>query len=469
MEVFTITVALTQNGVIGLRRRSRRLLKRFVAARRMQRQRGYSINSKLNSMVKRFFFCALASALLALCPPARAQSRKPSQALKQVADQQKKLLDKFDKEVEAGRAQAYEASERTEALRAIAAERAAGFRINDWKDDELIALATLYQWAEAYNNAAEAYREYLKADAESNDALLVRLGLTRALIETDRIDEARKSLEETRRLSGRGTTVDVTRIGLAKDIAMALRDRGNSRDAAALALEAFRSADLTIDVGRVPPPLRETVERDRLSLAALVVATRARLGQAKEAAEFDKAIKAEDFKDKIELRAFYESELTSARLLGRSAPELVAERWLGASGVKLVDLRGKVLLLDFWAMWCGPCIAAHPRILALKSQYAARGLAVIGVTRLYGRSDTEEDLSREQEFKSLERYTAKYKLDYPVAVGKMDDITNDEQYGVVGLPMTILLDRQGRVRFIQRGVMEHRKLERQLIKLLDEK
>lgn len=90
------------------------------------------------------------------------------------------------------------------------------------------------------------------------------------------------------------------------------------------------------------------------------------------------------------------------------------------------------------------------------------------MTRLYGRSDNEDELSREQEWKSLQNYKRRHQLNYPFAVGKMDDTTNEERYSVAGVPTVFLLDRRGHVRHSQRGVGEYRKLERQIKRLLDE-
>jgi thiol-disulfide isomerase/thioredoxin len=175
-----------------------------------------------------------------------------------------------------------------------------------------------------------------------------------------------------------------------------------------------------------------------------------------------------DFKNQPSLRTFYDAELAAARLIGNPAPELVIERWLDSEPRTLADLRGKVVLLDFWAMWCGPCIAAFPYFRELQSKYGEQGLTLIGVTRFYGRSDNEDELPREQEWKSLQNYKSRHQLKYPFAVGKMDDVTNEERYGVAGVPTVFLLDRRGNVRHIKRGVGEYRKLERQIKRLLDE-
>jgi len=179
-----------------------------------------------------------------------------------------------------------------------------------------------------------------------------------------------------------------------------------------------------------------------------------------------------DFNHKPELRSVYESELAASRLIGTPAPELEVSRWIEGkqgSSKSLGELRGNVVLLDFWAMWCGPCVAAFPHLRGFQSKYAGKGFEVVGVTKFYGRSDSEESLKREQEFKSLQNYKAKHQLTYPFAVGKMDDVTNEERYGVAGIPTMILIDRRGAVRHIKRGVGEYRKLEKQIEKLVGEK
>jgi len=120
-------------------------------------------------------------------------------------------------------------------------------------------------------------------------------------------------------------------------------------------------------------------------------------------------------------------------------------------------------------MWSEPFVNTSPRLRVFQSKYAGKGFEIVGVTKLYGRSDTEESLSREQEFKSLQNYKARHQLTYPFAVGKMDDVTNEERYGIVGAPTMILIDRRGVVRYVRRGAGEYRKLEKQIEKLLGEK
>jgi len=413
--------------------------------------------------------------LLAVCSESQvaAQARKPSQVLRQVAEHQRKMSETFTREAEADKDQPPDLAdleELDEAVKKFAAERVAGFKLSDWKGEELYSLALLYQISEQFALAAEAFRAYLNSDSKVRMMSNARIGLARALIGMERIEEAEKLLENMELGFIEGPMITAARAGLHKDLAVALRERGSHEKAAELARKGYTLADNSIALLRgTAPELRETTERNRIVLAALAVASYERAGRKKEAGDLNDLVIKFDFDSRPELRAVYESELASARLVGMPAPELVISRWLEGQPKNLSDLRGKVVLLDFWAMWCGPCVAAFPRLREFQSKYADKGLEVVGVTRFYGRSDAEESLSREQEWKSLQSYKAKHKLTYPFAVGKMDDVTNEERYGVVGLPAIILIDRRGNVRHVKRGVGEYRKLEKQIEKLIGEK
>jgi cytochrome c biogenesis protein CcmG, thiol:disulfide interchange protein DsbE len=69
------------------------------------------------------------------------------------------------------------------------------------------------------------------------------------------------------------------------------------------------------------------------------------------------------------------------QLEGKDPPELQVENWLNTDGkpLKLADLKGKVVVLDFWGVWCGPCRAAMPHLKELYAQHKDEGLVVIGV------------------------------------------------------------------------------------------
>jgi thiol-disulfide isomerase/thioredoxin len=399
-------------------------------------------------------------------PDTLAQGKKPSQVLKQMAERQAKALEQFDDDVREGKAQLYEWESRADSMRQTAAESAAGFKVADWKGDELLALATLYQAAENYPAVIEAFRAYLKEDAKSRKAVEAQFGLARAFVESDQVAEAEKVLVgmQFARFSFRDAPqVTAAKLALHKDLALAWRDLGQLERAVAQAKEGFHLAGPAVQ-----DRLGEVAQRDRLTLAAIFVALNERLGRKKEADAFQKQFITEDLKNHPPLQSFYEAELTGARLIGRPAPELAVSRWLGDASKSLAASRGKVILLNFWAMWSSSCVGEFPHLAAFQKKFGGKGFDVIGVTRFYGRSDTEEDLSREQELKSLQNFKNKYHLDYPVAVGKMDDLTNDERYGVAGLPAVILIDRRGNVRYTQRGESDSRRLEKRIEKLVSE-
>jgi len=119
---------------------------------------------------------------------------------------------------------------------------------------------------------------------------------------------------------------------------------------------------------------------------------------------------------------------------------------------RLSEYRGRVVLLNFWATWCGPCKAEIPALNALDRELAPRGFEVVGVTT----QDTPE-LVRE--------YQKDFKQEYTVAFGEESVATS---YAVGVLPTTLLIDRQGRVRQTVIGEKTRAYFESALAPLLDE-
>src|SRR5262245_25398604 len=123
-------------------------------------------------MLKRILLLnQLAFLLLVACSDwqVAAQAKKPSQALRQVIDLQRNTSETFSREAEADRDQPPsldDLEELDEAVKKFAAERVAGFKLGDWKGEELYSLALLYQISEQFTPAAEAFRAYLNSDSK---------------------------------------------------------------------------------------------------------------------------------------------------------------------------------------------------------------------------------------------------------------------------------------------------------------
>jgi thiol-disulfide isomerase/thioredoxin len=147
-------------------------------------------------------------------------------------------------------------------------------------------------------------------------------------------------------------------------------------------------------------------------------------------------------------------------LIGKDAAPLTVKTWVNGTPLTAGDLQGKVVLLDFWAVWCGPCIVTFPHLREWQEKYGDKGLVVIGLTRYYkwnwddeagyaARPDGEE-ATAEQEQEMLQKFAAYYHLKHRFAIQEEGD-SLDEYYGVSGIPHVVVLDKEGKIRMIRVG------------------
>lgn len=156
------------------------------------------------------------------------------------------------------------------------------------------------------------------------------------------------------------------------------------------------------------------------------------------------------------------------KLLGEPAIELAdVEKWFPGEAKTLASLRGKVVFLDFWATWCGPCIEAFPHLIELNEDFKKDGLEILGVTRYYGGQIRME--SEEAEISFLRNFQKTNGLSYDFVVTKGQ--ANQINYAATGIPTTVLIDRKGIIRYLESGTNETRleEIRETIIKLLAEK
>lgn len=116
----------------------------------------------------------------------------------------------------------------------------------------------------------------------------------------------------------------------------------------------------------------------------------------------------------------------------KTAPDFTLKDANGAD-VKLSDYRGKVVLLNFWATWCGPCGLEIPWFIDFEQQYRSKGLEVVGVSM-------DED-----GWTAVKPYVAEHKMNYRVLLG--NDSVSQLYGGVESLPTTFLIDKEGKFAF----------------------
>jgi thiol-disulfide isomerase/thioredoxin len=150
---------------------------------------------------------------------------------------------------------------------------------------------------------------------------------------------------------------------------------------------------------------------------------------------------------------------------GKIAPTLKSDQSLGANLPSSVQLKGSPVLLFFWAHWCGDCKAEAPIITQLRSEFAAKGLKVIGPTRYYGYTAQVEHASPSDELRYIDAVRHRFYsglLDMPVPISKY----NFEVYGASTTPTLVLLDRAGKVAMYHPGALPYDQLRAEIEKVV---
>ena len=123
------------------------------------------------------------------------------------------------------------------------------------------------------------------------------------------------------------------------------------------------------------------------------------------------------------------------------------------NNVSLSTYKGKVVLLNFWATWCGPCKAEIPGFVRLQEKYRDKGLVIVG----YSVDDTAE---------KAKAYAAQYKMNYPILLGEGDEKLQDAYGPIWGLPSSFIISKDGKVCRKHIGIAPEAVFEKEVVALM---
>jgi thiol-disulfide isomerase/thioredoxin len=227
-----------------------------------------------------------------------------------------------------------------------------------------------------------------------------------------------------------------------------------AKQTSALAIEQLKQRPLDAEP-HLPLALGAAIEVESQVLAAR--------GQRRQAiAVLENAL---DSYGNTSIRARLQKNLNLLSFEGKPAPALRREQFLGSKPPTLAQLKGSPVLLFFWAHWCGDCKAEAPIVTQLRTEFAPKGLTVLGPTRLYGYTAQVENATPSDELAYIDAVRHRFYaglLDMPVPVSKY----NFETYGASTTPTLVLLDRTGKVAMYHPGALPYDQLKIEIEKVV---
>ena len=151
--------------------------------------------------------------------------------------------------------------------------------------------------------------------------------------------------------------------------------------------------------------------------------------------------------------AFVPLTVTHAAEMNEAAPDFTLKS-LGGENLKLSEMAGNVVLINFWASWCGPCREEMPLLNALHNKYEPLGFTVWGV-------NVEENSANAQGFLN------DFPVDFPILLDDTNKVSR--QFKVIAMPTTVVVDRDGNMRYLHQGYKSgdearYRKMVKKLVR-----
>jgi thiol-disulfide isomerase/thioredoxin len=150
-----------------------------------------------------------------------------------------------------------------------------------------------------------------------------------------------------------------------------------------------------------------------------------------------------------------EDAAADAKLTGKAAPLDFVLKDMNGVDVKLAAFRGKPIVVNFWATWCGPCRAEIPSLVELQTKYSAEGTEVV----ILG-------VSVDDPVDKLKPYAAMMKMNYPVLVGNGREDVQDAFGPLWGIPVTVFIGRDGKIAKKHSGIASKEQFEQEIKALL---
>jgi len=344
------------------------------------------------------------------------------------------------------------------------------------KADDLYYLGMLYHVAGDADAALTTMRQLLKDDPDGQQAQAARNVVVLYAVRKDLLPEANAAVEAYSRHQPQSADDRYRMELLITDAYMRAKDYASMTTHAKQMLEAskkyietnkdevFRRDDMLLKSSVLLANSYLKSNQKDMAVAALTDLRRLAIQLPSANLYRDATRQLFQVNPALDLDQLFDASLQSKTPL----PDLDVNEWIEQQPVKLSDLRGQVVLLDFWAPWCGPCRYTLPQLSRWHTAYKSKGLVILGVTKYYGHGGGLE-LTPTAELAYLRDFRTRNRLPYGFLVS--DSNKNDYNYGVFSIPASYLIDRKGAVRYISLGASpeEIQALGELIKKLVDEK
>jgi thiol-disulfide isomerase/thioredoxin len=158
-------------------------------------------------------------------------------------------------------------------------------------------------------------------------------------------------------------------------------------------------------------------------------------------------------------------EMANSPLVSKPAPDFTLEDLHGAK-VSLSSYKGKAVLVNFWATWCGPCKLETPWIIELRNQYAAQGFEVLGISTEGEDLTPDDKAGLDQQRKAVAKFAGDMKVPYPMLIN--GDSLAKAYGGLDAMPTSFYVDRNGTIVAAQMGITSKDEMEANIKKALGE-